>query len=165
VTLIDVETGTETPIGLTGRYAVVRWLDPQSLLVFEWAAFGQGETRLLRVPIAAPAAAVEVARPAAGADPAATMKVAPDLQHIAWSTDDGALEIASLVGGQTIHVGAGLGAGGSIVWAPDSSRLLTWSQSGIWMLNADGSGARQIATGNVVLLPWDAWQPRPEGSE
>jgi hypothetical protein len=165
VTLIDVETGTETPIGLTGRYSVVRWFDPGSLLVFEWAAFGQGETRLLRVPIAAPDAAVEVARPAAGADPAATMKVAPDLQHVAWSTDDGALEIASLAGGDTIRVGGGLGSGGSIVWAPDSSRLATWSESGIWTLDANGAGARQLANGNVVLLPSDAWQPRPERSE
>jgi len=49
------------------------------------------------------------------------------------------------------------GGGGNLVWSPDGSRLAFWGPSQIFVINADGSGLREVTDEGVNR--WPAWSP------
>jgi Tol biopolymer transport system component len=49
------------------------------------------------------------------------------------------------------------GGGGNLVWSPDGSRLAFWGPSQIFVINADGSGLRQVTDEGVNR--WPTWSP------
>ena len=78
--------------------------------------------------------------------------LSPDRTRMVFMTDAGELKVLDLNSMQTSR---SFGSGENALWSPDGQRILF---SGLYVINADGSGLRKIETGSVRVQPV-GWLP------
>ena len=159
VSIVDVDDGRVTPIDLAaGNYTTVGWIDDGRVLIRELTDPG---VRYLAVPLAAPADFAIVPLPDEG--PNSDLALSPDGGRVAYSTTSG-ITILDLVTGsasQPMRLDLDVAAGDlPPSWSPDGKRLFFYSGGSRWVVNDDGTGLRQLVTGNVHPID-DPWQPVP----
>ncbi len=88
--------------------------------------------------------------------------VSPDGSRIAFDML-GDIYVMPIAGGTPTRVAAGLAYDQQPRWSPDGSRLAFVSDRGggdnIWIMNADGSGAKQLTKEDFRLLNQPSWSP------
>lgn len=88
-------------------------------------------------------------------DSGAWASLSPDGMKLAFSASDG-IRILDLSSGQTIAIGSD---GYRIIWSPDGSRMMFTATFALNVVNADGSGLRQIDTVPAQVISPVGWLP------
>ena len=171
VSIVDVVDGRMTPIELGIDWlGAVDWIDDRRMLLREWEA-GTGSNRYLDVPVAAPErfAVVPVPDDVLGGS---IVAFSPDHTRAAFVLRDAGpiliVDFSNDAAGTPVVVDPGVGnAHDAVFWSPDGTQVLFHSNEtvegqpalfGMWIVNADGSGLREISRGNVIAVD-DPWQP------
>ena len=167
VSVIEVADGRATPIDIDiDHLDVTGWLDDKRLLLLEWA-WGIGNLRYHDVPLDNPLAFTPLSVP--GEVTALDAILSPDRSRIAYlrggDVDGGDLMITGVLGdaeGQPLAIAPEHKVGpAGLAWSPDGSQLVFHSdRRGLWIVNSDGTGLRQIDGGTVSAVD-DPWQPVP----
>ena len=171
VSIVDLGDGRVTPIDLGIEWlGAIDWIDDGRMLLREWEE-GAGALRYLDVPVAAPESFAVVPLPddVLGGS---FVAFSPDHSRAAFVFGEaGPLSIVDVTSDTPptpVVVDSGVGAVENVVfWSPDGSQVLFHTKEsvggqpvvyGMWTVNADGSGLREISRGNVVAVD-DPWQP------
>ena len=167
VSIVHVADGRTTPMNIgTGHFRPIGWTDHQGVIIAT-VERGRGVTGTLDVPIADPSAYRLLFGP--DESPGYYARPSPDgLRLLGMSGADelgsGELrlfELAPGAGGSTgLAPGMKVGDGG-FAWSPDGLQVVFHAlDEGLWTVNADGGGLRQIARSGIVAVD-DPWQPVP----
>jgi hypothetical protein len=167
LSLIDVADGRATPMNLrAGHVRPIGWTDDASAIVATLER-GRGVTGTLDVPVADPSAATLLFGPEQSLGSYA--RQSPDrvrLVGMSGADDRGFGELRLLElrpgAGGPIDLAPGKKVGDAgFAWSPDGLQVVFHAlDEGLWTVNADGSGLRQIAAGGIVIVD-DPWQPVP----
>lgn len=87
----------------------------------------------------------------------------PDGRRIAYVADDGGqldLHLVDVASGKRSRVTYDPGDDTSPAWSPDGRRLAYVREGAVWLVAADGTGRRRLATGTDP-----SWQPLPRRAE
>jgi hypothetical protein len=165
VSLVQVADGRTTPMNIgTGHFRPIGWTDHESVII-STIERGRGVTGTLEVPIADPSAY----RLLFGPDQSlrAGARLSPDgvlLLGVSVADERGfgelrLIELAPRAGG-SIGLAPGMKVGDAgFAWSPDGLQVVFHAlDEGLWTVNADGTGLRQIARGGIFSLD-DPWQP------
>jgi hypothetical protein len=167
VSLVQVADGRTTPMNIgTGHFRPIGWTDHESVIVAT-VERGRGVTGTLDVPIADPPAY----RVLFGPDESLGHYARPSPDRLRLLGMSGAdergfgelrvIEVAPETGG-SIDLAPGKKVGDTgFAWSPDGLQVVFHAlDEGLWAVNADGSGLRQVARGGIVMVD-DPWQPVP----
>ena len=86
-------------------------------------------------------------------DTGAWPSLSTDGTRLAYSASDG-IRVRDLSSGQTIPIGTD---GYRILWSPDSTRMMFTSTFALYIVNADGSGLRQVNTAPTQVISPTGW--------
>lgn len=86
-------------------------------------------------------------------DTGAWPSLSTDGTHLAYSASDG-IRIRDLSSGQTTAIGTD---GYRILWSPDDRRMMFTNTFALYVVNADGSGLRQINTAPTQVISPTGW--------
>lgn len=86
-------------------------------------------------------------------DTGAWPSLSTDGTRLAYSASDG-IRIRDLSSGQTIPIGTD---GYRILWSPDSTRMIFTTTFALYVVNADGSGLRQVNTASAQVISPTGW--------
>jgi hypothetical protein len=118
--------------------------------------FGEGAAGIWRVRPDGSSPELVVAAPATGGgwrSPSAS----PAGDYLAYAAGDGSVYVRTLADGSTRAI-AGLGAA-TVRWSPVGSQLLVAGSTGVIVLNADGTGRRQLRPRGLSSVRDAAWSP------
>lgn len=76
-----------------------------------------------------------------------------DGTRLAYSVEDG-IHVQNLSSGENYAIGTD---GYRIIWSPDSTRMMFTTTFALYVINADGSGLRQIDTGPAQVISPTGW--------
>lgn len=177
LSVVNVADGRVTPIdpGIAW-FRLVSWIDDDHVLL-EIPASGS-DRAFVNVSLASPDRYSTLPVPPSVGN--SSVALAPDGHHIAYVTPGGRnrdgeggggdLEIADLAAPEStpVHVVTGGGFSPGLAWAPDGSQVVFTRYVGdegccsatTWIVNADGTNLREIATGNTWTMD-SPWQPVP----
>ena len=157
VSIVDVIDGRVTPIDLpTGTFDAIGWIDDDRVLLSELTDPGM---RYLNLPVAAPADFASLPVPDEGLS--SKLVLSPDGKRVAYTTTSG-LVILGLETGSTSDPVRVAAAAGDLPpsWSPDGTQVLFTGAGASWVVDADGTGLRQLVSGNIHPFD-DPWQAVP----
>lgn len=168
VSLVQVADGRLTPLDVgTGNVQPLGWTDHDSVIV-RTSERGRGVTGYLEVPIAD----ARSSRVLLGPEERLSLYayVSPDGTQLLYlsgmdeNADGGDLNLIEMsgVGDAPVRLAQGTTAAPTgFAWSPDGSQVMFQARAGgLWTVNVDGSGLRQIASGDIVAVD-SPWQPVP----
>jgi hypothetical protein len=170
VSLIQVADGRTTPLGIgTGSFRPIGWSNDETVIVETIGDPDPGRvTGYLSVPISDPQSLRAIVGPEEAISYYAYLS--PDRTRLLYlagmdETGDGGdltLVETSGAGGAPIQLAPGTKAGSAgFAWSPDGAQVVFHEIGGsLWIVNSDGSGLREIASGEITMVD-SPWQPVP----
>ncbi len=169
LSIVDFSDGRVTPLGDfgTGHILPVTWVDEDRVVVAVTER-GRRGTGWFAVSISDPSTLREMAIPRDVPNYAVPSPDGTRLLYVAADDGDdwiGTVNVISITGEAPAHatqLAPALRAGPvGLAWSPDGQQvLLQEAGGGLWTVNADGTGLRQVAPGDLVPID-SPWQPVP----
>lgn len=170
VAIVDIASGRVAPIDVGISVSPEGWIDDGRVLLFGQA--DGSSVGYLDVPLVAPTTYSAVQLPdVAPLDDHRHIFFAPGLGRAFYTTAKGDFEVADLAapGSQPIRIDVAGGFIPGVAWAPDASRFVfatvtsspaSTSTYATWVVDADGTDARQLLVGSAWPTT-NSWQPVP----
>lgn len=166
VSIVEVSDGRTSPLDLgRGHFRPVSWTSDGTLVV-QTVERGQGVTGYLEIATDDPSSSRILF--GAGENLGIIARPSPDgtqLLYVSNIDENGSGELkvrrtAAGPGDPGLSLAPGMEVGEvGFAWSPDGSQVAFHAlDEGLWTVNADGTGLRQISSGGLVMVD-DPWQP------
>lgn len=118
-------------------------------VVFTWNDIELNKgTALYKVPVTG-GSPVELKRPFSG-----RVRWMPEKGSTLISVQSGAFQLLNVATGQTSDLTGDISAGSSFTFSPDNAKITYTNQDGLWIINRDGTGQKQLTVNRVSGIRW-----------